>query len=137
MCYLTHVEWQVEAHRKKLKELNHLRLRQCLSGHTKAGETVWVARFSPDGQYLATAGGTATSGVIRVWRVRGSPGVSAGLAAEVVSSVAPDVGPARPASYSNSSKESHDSGGSGNTGRTGSTPRRPSVCDGCHCVLSL
>jgi WD40 repeat protein len=115
---------QVESVRKKVKELNHLRLRQCLKGHTKAGETVWVAKFSPDGQYLATAGGTSSSGVIRVWRVKGSPGVSAGLAAAVVSSIAPDVAPARAPANSGSSRESHESPIS----TSGSSARRPSVC---------
>jgi len=33
-------------------------------------ETIWTMKFSPDGKYLAAAGGTDQGAVIRVWRVR-------------------------------------------------------------------
>jgi WD40 repeat protein len=45
-------------------------------------ETIWTMKFSPDGKYLAAAGGTDQGAVIRVWKVRpwkGSINVSDGL----------------------------------------------------------
>jgi len=56
--YPASVGRQVSTHRKDVKELATLTLCQRLRAHATRGEMVWVAKFSPDGQFLATAGGT-------------------------------------------------------------------------------
>ncbi len=59
-------------HWKDRKELSQLALCQRIDSHKQNNEAIWVMKFSPEGQYLASAGGSKTVGVIRVWRVRDS-----------------------------------------------------------------
>lgn len=66
----------VRAHHKKQREFNRLFLAQELNWKSEASEkepkksTIWCARFSLDGKYLATAG---ADHIVRVWQVISTP----------------------------------------------------------------
>jgi WD40 repeat protein len=72
----------VRSHRKKAREFNRLFLAQQLDCKTLASNTatstsgkmgkptIWCAKFSLDGKYLATAG---TDNIVRVWQVISTP----------------------------------------------------------------
>lgn len=62
---------RVEVNRKLRRELSDLSMVQRLRGHQSS---VWVAKFSPCGRFLATAGQDT---VLRVWRVAGAADVDA------------------------------------------------------------